>query len=51
LRGSFNTGVRIDVAAHPKLRKFKFVIDAIMTDALDDDRAFAMGLSFGAPIN
>jgi hypothetical protein len=49
-RGTFNTGIRIDLAAHPGLKKYKFVIDAFMTDALDDNRAFALGLAFGAPI-
>jgi hypothetical protein len=49
-RGAFNTGIRIDLAANPSLSKYKFVIDAIMTDALDENRAFALGLAFGAPI-
>jgi len=49
-RGVFNTGIRIDIAANPALSRYKFVIDAIMTDALDDNRAFALGLAFGAPI-
>ncbi|MDA3951550.1 MAG: hypothetical protein PF508_20245 [Spirochaeta sp.] len=49
-RGAFNTGIRIDVAANPSLSKYKFVIDAIMTDALDENRAFALGLAFGAPL-
>ncbi len=50
LRGTFNTGIRIDIASHPKLRKYKFVIDAFLTDALDDNRAFSMGIAFGAPL-
>ena len=49
-RGVFNTGVRIDLAANPNLRRYKFVIDALLTDTLDDERAFALGLAFGAPI-
>ncbi|TVR70508.1 MAG: hypothetical protein EA427_05700 [Spirochaetaceae bacterium] len=49
-RGSFNTGLRIDLASHPGLSRYKFVIDAILTDALDENRAFALGLAFGAPI-
>jgi hypothetical protein len=49
-RGTFNSGIRIDLAAHPSLKKYKFVIDAFITDALDDNRAFALGLAFGAPI-
>ncbi len=49
-RGTLNTGIRIDIAAHPKLKKYKFVVDAIMTDALDENRAFALGLAAGFPI-
>jgi hypothetical protein len=49
-RGAFNTGIRIDVASHPNLSRFKFVIDALLTDALDDNRTFGVGLAFGAPI-
>jgi hypothetical protein len=45
LRGSYNTGLRID----PLQRKdIKFVIDVILADVLDgDDRAFSLGLTFG----
>lgn len=50
IRGAFNTGIRIDVAANPNFSRYKFVIDAIMTDALDENRAVALGLAFGAPI-
>ncbi len=46
-RGVFNTGVRIDLAASPSLSKFKFVVDAIVTDALDANRAFTLGAVFG----
>ncbi len=49
-RGAFNTGIRIDLAANPNLSKYKFVIDAMVTDALDDNRTLALGLAFGAPI-
>ncbi len=49
-RGSFNTGIRIDMASIPSLSKFKFVIDAIITDALDENRAFAIGGTFGMPV-
>ncbi len=49
-RGAFNTGIRIDLAANPAFSRYKFVIDAILTDALDGDRAFGLGLAFGAPI-
>lgn len=50
LRGAFNTGIRIDIAANPNFSRYKFVIDALMTDALDEERAFGLGLAFGAPI-
>ena len=49
-RGVFNTGIRIDVAANPSLSKYKFVIDAIVTDALDEARSLGLGVAFGAPI-
>jgi len=49
-RGAFNTGIRIDLAANPNLSRYKFVIDAMVTDALDDERAFGLGLAFGAPV-
>ena len=48
--GGFNTGIRIDLAANPNLSKYKFVIDAMLTDALDDNRTLALGLAFGVPI-
>lgn len=50
IRGAFNTGIRIDIAANPNFSKYKFVIDAMMTDVLDSNRAFGLGLAFGAPI-
>ncbi|MFQ3621722.1 MAG: hypothetical protein SNJ78_12365 [Spirochaetales bacterium] len=49
-RGTLNTGIRIDLGSIPQLKKYKFVIDAILTDAMDDNRAFALGLTFGAPL-
>jgi hypothetical protein len=49
-RGVLNTGLRIDLASIPALSKFKFVIDVMVTDALDDDRAFSVGAVFGIPI-
>lgn len=50
IRGAFNTGIRIDLAANPNLSRYKFVIDALLTDALDENRTFGLGLAFGAPI-
>jgi len=49
-RGTFNTGIRIDLGSIPAFKKYKFVIDAILTDAMDDNRAFALGVVFGAPL-
>lgn len=49
-RGAFNSGIRIDLAANPNLSRFKFVIDAMLTDALDDNRTLALGVAVGAPI-
>ncbi len=49
-RGSFNTGIRIDMSTIEALSKYKFVIDAFITDALDKNRAFSIGGSFGLPV-
>jgi hypothetical protein len=50
IRGVLNTGIRIDVAVAPQLKKYKFVIDAMLTDALDTNRALTLGLAAGFPI-
>jgi hypothetical protein len=50
IRGAFNTGIRIDLASIPEFSEFKFAVDAIMTDALDENRAFALGVAFGAAL-
>jgi hypothetical protein len=49
-RGVFNTGIRIDFASIPELSKYKFAVDAVVTDALDENRAFCLGIAFGAPL-
>jgi len=49
-RGVLNTGLRLDLSAIPGLSKFKFVIDVLMTDAFDYNRAFSVGAVFGMPI-
>ena len=49
-RGVLNTGLRIDLSRIPALNRFKFVIDVMMVDAFDKNRAFSMGLVFGIPI-
>jgi hypothetical protein len=50
-RGTLNTGLRFDLAALPALSKYKFTIDALMTDLFDENlRSFSFGLSFGVPI-
>ena len=49
-RGVLNTGIRIDLSFIPPFKKFKFVIDVLATDILDDNRAFALGAVFGIPV-
>ena len=49
-RGSFNTGIRVDLSTIPALAEYKCVIDAFITDTLDENRAFAIGGSFGLPV-
>jgi hypothetical protein len=49
-RGALNTGLRIDLAAIPALNKYKFFVDVIATDILDDgNRSFLAGAVFGMP--
>jgi hypothetical protein len=50
-RGVLNTGIRIDLSAIPALSRFKFVVDIILTDAFDSNRAYSVGLVFGIPVN
>ncbi len=48
-RGAYNTGIRI---APLGSSQYKFVIDAILADIFDDDdRAFALGATFGLAVN
>jgi hypothetical protein len=49
-RGTLNTGLRIDLAAIPALSKYKFIIDVLLADAFDDERALSLGLVFGLPV-
>jgi len=49
-RGVLNTGIRVDLSVIPVFKKFRFVIDILMTDIFDVNRAFAMSLLFGVPI-
>jgi hypothetical protein len=50
-RGSLNTGFRIDIGAAPALNRFKFMVDFIATDILDDgSRSFVAGLTLGGII-
>jgi hypothetical protein len=49
-RGTLNTGLRIDFAAIPALSKYKFIVDVLLADAFDDERALALGLVFGLPV-
>ncbi len=49
-RGTFNTGFRFDLSEIPALSKFKLVVDAQITDLLDDNRTFVLGATFGMGI-
>jgi hypothetical protein len=50
-RGSLNTGLRIDIGAAPALKKFKLMVDVMVTDLLDEgDRSFVLGLVFGGAV-
>ena len=54
-RGVLNTGLRFDLSRIKALNKFKFAIDVMITDLLDDGkhdegRAFSFGVVFGVPI-
>ncbi|MCL2093218.1 MAG: hypothetical protein FWH12_03395 [Treponema sp.] len=49
-RGVLNTGLRIDLSIIPVFHRNKFVIDLLMTDALDSTRAFSVGTVFGVSI-
>ncbi|MDR1900443.1 MAG: hypothetical protein LBQ55_10575 [Treponema sp.] len=55
-RGDLNTGIRVDLAAIPALKKFKFNVDLMLLDILDDDdaqtggRTVAVNLVFGVPL-
>jgi len=47
-RGVFNTGLRLDLAQIPALRKFTFAIDFFLADAFDSGvRSFGTGVVFG----
>ena len=49
-RGIVNTGIRIDLSRIPVFNNFKFIVDVIITDALDSTRAFSLGFVFGLPV-
>jgi hypothetical protein len=49
-RGCLNTGLRIDLSMIPALNNFKFVMDIIAADILDDSRSFAFDIVFGIPL-
>ncbi|MDR3138277.1 MAG: hypothetical protein LBT95_01245 [Treponema sp.] len=50
-RGILNAGFRFDLSGIPPLRKFKFDIDVLGADLLDESRAFSFGLLFGIPLS
>ena len=49
-RGVLNTGIRIDLTVIPVFKKFKFVLDVLVTDVLDHNRGFSAGAVFGIPV-
>ncbi|MDR2069774.1 MAG: hypothetical protein LBP71_07885 [Spirochaetaceae bacterium] len=49
-RGIFNAGLRLDLSAIPVFNKFKFTIDALITDGFDAGRSFSVGVVFGVPL-
>ena len=49
-RGVINSGLRIDLSVIPPFRRFKFVVDLLITDALDSNRSFSAGVVFGVPL-
>ncbi len=49
-RGSLNTGFRIDLSMIPIFTNYKFVVDIVAADILDDSRSFAFGIVFGIPL-
>ena len=51
-RGIVNTGLRLDMASIPALKKFKFVVDLVFIDLFDhDDRSFTVGAVFGMSLD
>jgi len=50
IRGTFNTGLRFDLSEIKALSKFKVIIDAQVTDLLDENRTFVLGATFGMGI-
>ena len=48
-RGVLNTGLRFDLSVLPPFRRYKFVVDILMTDGFDSNRAFSAGVVFGVP--
>ncbi|MDR2159540.1 MAG: hypothetical protein LBP23_05700 [Treponema sp.] len=57
-RGALNTGIRVDLASIPALKKYKFVVDLVFLDILDDDdsllkgggRTIGVSAVFGLPL-
>ena len=49
-RGVLNTGIRVDLSIIPIFKKFKFAVDILVTDILDENRSFSVGGVFGIPV-
>ena len=50
-RGVLNTGIRFNLSTIPALNRFRMVLDIMILDAFDQNRAFSTGLTFGVPLN
>ncbi|MCL2006543.1 MAG: hypothetical protein FWG77_00515 [Treponema sp.] len=48
-RGVINSGFRFDFSIVPAFSRIKLVVDLVLTDALDSNRAFSAGATFGVP--
>jgi hypothetical protein len=48
-RGVINSGLRFDFSIIPIFQRLKFVVDIVITDAFDSNRAFSAGVVLGVP--
>jgi len=50
-RGALNTGIRINLSTIPAFSRLRFFADIMLVDILDQNRAFAAGVTFGVPLH